>query len=217
MNKGEPPMNDTMPDTVSQNELDELKRDLQRVGDEVAQAAARPQLSDAVLALVAAMDYQDETLLYSSCASLLAAIAELARDFIARELKESESTKTGLKEGWQKYINKKAFEMAILEEIKDKIESIIDERIASMLKIRKIISMLQEQEQQVENAPALEGGIRDLRRFREEILKGWPSRKPPSAIDRAAVAKARDAIARGDKGMSKDELVWGDQRSEKAV
>jgi hypothetical protein len=87
-----------------------------------------------------------------------------------------------------------------------------------MLKARRFVNCLKEDfEQEVKNAQALEDGIRDLRRFREDLLKGWPSRKPPSALNQAAIADARTAIKRGEKGMSKDELVWGNSRSDKAA
>jgi hypothetical protein len=205
-----------MHDAVSRNEIDELKRELQRTSDTVVKDSA-PQVTDAVLALIAAVDYEDKALMDSSFASLMASLAELARDRIAKAISASEDTKAGLREGWKKFIDKKAFEITVIEEIKDKIETIIDERIEVLSKLRKWVKSLEKHEQQVENAPALEDGIRDLRRFREDILKGWPSRKPPSPIDRTAVDKAREAIARGEKGMSKEELVWGHKRSEKAV
>jgi vacuolar-type H+-ATPase subunit I/STV1 len=211
MNKGELPMQDT----VSRNEIDELKRELQnlcKVGKDRA-----PKVTDAVLALIAAVDYEDEALMDSSAASVMASLAELARDCIAKAIKVSEATKTALREAWKKHIDKKAFEITVIEEIKDEIETIIDERIERLSKLRKWVKSLEEQEEQVENAPSLEEAIRDLRRFREDILKGWPSRKPPAPLDRKAIAQAREAIARGEKGMSKDELIWGNKRSDKAV
>jgi hypothetical protein len=204
MNKGELPMHDT----ASRNDVDELKRELQRLCDTLVKTHA-PQVTDAVLALMTAADYDDEALLNSSFASVLAALADLGRDLIVKEIRTLETVKATLREAWIKYIDKKAFEIAFFEEIKDRIETIIDHRIESMSKLRKWVKILEKHEQQVENAPALEEGIRDLRRFREDLLKGWPSRKPPSPIDRMAIAKAREAIARGEKGMTKEELVWG--------
>ena len=64
---------------------------------------------------------------------------------------------------------------------------------------------------------ALEDGLRQLWKFREDLLRGWPARNPASPIDRETVSKARDAIRRGDKGMSKDQLIWGGKQSEKGV
>jgi hypothetical protein len=212
MNDEESPMSDTMPDCVSRSEIEEWKQ-LQQLGE----ATARHEISDAVRDLIAAVDYRDKVLGDSSFASLLAVLAEVTRDFIVKNLDTVECIKSGLKEGWQKYFDKKAYEIAVFEELKDKIESIFDEQIASMLKSRKLVNMLQKHGQHVENADALEDGIRDLRRFREKMLKGWPSRKPPSPIDGDAIAKAREAIARGEKGLSKDELVWGNKRSERVA
>jgi hypothetical protein len=215
MNEGEAPMNDTKPDTLKDNEFDELKGELQRLADKAA--GTRPQVSDAALALIAALEYDDETLVKSSSASLAAGLAELANDCVARALSASDGTQAGLREGWRRYIDKKAYELAVLEDIKDKIESIIDEQIAGMLKLRRFVQGVEELSQHVKKSQALEEGIRELRKFREDLLRGWPSRRPPSPIDREAVSKAREAILRGEKGMSKDQLMWRDKGSEKAV
>jgi hypothetical protein len=153
----------------------------------------------------------------ASFASLLAGLAEVANDCVVKELDASDGTRAGLREGWQKYIDKKAYELAVFEEIKDQIESIIDERIAGMLKARKFVRSLEDLGQQVEKSQALEEGIRELRKFREDLLRGWPSRKPPAPIDREAVSKAREAIRRGEKGMSKDQLIWEGKRQEKTA
>jgi hypothetical protein len=153
-------------------------------------------------------NYEDQTLVDSAHASLLSALAEVASDCVARELDVAENTKSGLREVRQKSIDKKAYDLAVFEKIRDEIESIIDERIASMLKARKFVNCLQKLEQEVKNAQALEDGIRGLRSFREDFLKRWPTAKPPSPLDQAAIAEARAAIRRGEKGMSKSELVW---------
>lgn len=208
-------MNDTKADTTRASEIEELKGELQRLADKFA--CKRQQVSDAALALIAALDYEDEALVESSSVSLLAGLAELANDCVAREISASEGTQAGLKEGWQKYIDKKAYDLAVFELIKDKIESIIDERIARMLKVRKFVQIVAKLGQHVEKSQALEEGIRDLRKFREDLLRGWPTRRPPSAIDHETISKAREAIRRGEKGMNKDQLIWGDKRSEKAV
>jgi hypothetical protein len=215
MSERESPMSDTMKNTLNRNEIDELMTALQQLVDTAA--AKCPQVSEAAIGLITAVNYDDETLVNSAHASLLAALAELASNCVAWELSATEGTKSGLRAGWQKYINKKAYELAVFDEIKDKIESIIDERIARMLNVRKFVDCLKNLEQEVKNAQALEDGIRDLRRFREELLKGWPSRKPSSPLNKAAIAEARAAMNRGEKGMSKDELAWGNRRSGKAA
>jgi hypothetical protein len=208
-------MNDTKSDAAKGSDLDALIDELQRIAGETA--SKHPRISDAALGLIAACDYEDETLLDSSWASLLAALAEVANRCVARELAASEGTQTGIREAWQKRIDKQAYELSVFEKIKDKIESVIDERIASMLKVRMFVRSLEEDGQQVGKSQALEDGIRQLRKFREELLRVWPARRPASPIDREAVSKAREAIRRGEKGMSKDQLIWGGKRSEKAV
>ena len=60
----------------------------------------------------------------------------------------------------------------------------------------------------VDNSQQLEEGIRSMLKFRESILKEWPSSgKQPTSINKEAVAEARKAIAAGYKGSSKDQLV----------
>ena len=208
-------MNDTKSDATKGSEIDALKSALQHVADEVAGTC--PQVSDAALGLIAAVNYGDKTLLDSSYASLLAALPGVANNCITRELASSEGVQAGIRDGWRRYIDKKAYELSVFEEIKDHLESIIDERIASILKVRKFVRSLEGLGQHVEKSQALEDGIRQLRKFREDLLRGWPARSPASPIDWETVSKARDAIRRGEKGMSKDQLIWGGKRSEKAV
>src|SRR5262249_9120444 len=121
--RGSPMSDITRGCTNQDHQIEELKKDLHRLGEEVAKAVSCPGISDAVLALIAAIDYEDETLVESSLASLLAALAGVADNCIAKELKAADGVKSGLKEGWQKYIDKKAYDIAVFEEIKDKIES----------------------------------------------------------------------------------------------
>ncbi len=208
-------MNDTQQDTVKGNEIEKLKADLQQCAERIA--GRFQQVSDAALALIAALEYEDETLFESSSASLVSGLAEVANTCVTKELGASKETQEGLRQGWRQHIDKKAYELSVFEEIRNTIESIIDERIASMLKLRKFVQSVKRLGQPVENSEALEEGIRELREFREDLLKGWPSRRPPAPIDREAVSKARDAIRRGEKGMSKDQLVWRDKRSERSV
>ena len=216
MSERESPMKDTKSDATKGSDLDALKRELlQSVADKVA--GMSPQVSDAALGLIAAINYGDKTLLDSSFASLLAALPGVANNCITRELAASEGVQAGIRDGWRRYIDKKAYELSDFEEIKDYLESIIDERIASMLKARKFVRSLEGLGQQVEKSQALEDGIRQLRKFREGLLRGWPERGPASPLDRETVSKTRDAIRRGEKGMSKDQLIWRGKRSEKAV
>jgi hypothetical protein len=210
-------MNDTKPDTVRGNEIEELKGVLQRLAEDLAEkfAGRSQQVSEAALGLIAALEYGDETLFESSSASLAAGLAEVANGCVARELRASEGTQTGLREAWARYIDKKAYELSVFEDIRNAIESLIDERVGSMLKLRKLVQSVEKFGQPVERSRALEEGIRELRQFREDLLRGWPSRKPPAPLDREGVSRAREALRRGEKGMSKDQLVWRDKRSEK--
>jgi hypothetical protein len=214
MSKGEPPMSHTGTDTGKANDLDELKDTLQQIADK---AAGYQQIGDAALALIAALDYRDETLVESSFVSMATGLAKLANDCVAKALDVSHNVQARLKEGWQKHIDKRAFEIAVFEDIKDNIESIIDEQIARMLSVRKLARCVEQLGQTVAKSGALEEGIRELRRFREDFFRGWPSRKRPSPINREAISKAREAIGRGEKGISKDQLIWRDKPSEKTA
>src|SRR4051794_6216032 len=97
MNEGEAPMNDTTRDTANRSEIEELKSVLQQLADTAA--TKWPQVSDAALALVTALNYNDPTLVESADASLLTALAGLANEGIVKELRATEETKSGLKEG----------------------------------------------------------------------------------------------------------------------
>ena len=178
-----------MPDARATNDIEELKRGLQRLADTVAKVGVRPQIRDAALDLISAIEYADESLTKSCLNSLAAAAAELASNMIAKELNASTGVKKGFKEAWKEYIDGKAYEIEIFDAVRDKIETIIDERIAAMSTVRKLVESLEKVDHHVENAQAITDGIRDLRAFREEMLKGWPSRKRPSPIDKAAIAK----------------------------
>jgi hypothetical protein len=210
------PMNEAKPNTAMANDLEKMIGEWQRLADALADKC--PQISDAALAFITAINYHDETLVDSSLASLRSALAEFANTCIARELKASSEMQAGVKDGWQKYVDdKKAFELAVFECVKDTIESIIDERVTAMMKARKLVRRLKDIGQHVETSRSLEDGIRQLRTFREEFFRRWPSQRPPSPINRDAIAKARESFQNGHRGLSKDQMIWRDKRSEKPV
>jgi len=209
-------MNDTTPNIPRGDKADELEgmlRMLQRLAD----ATKNQQVIDKTRAFTAAISYNDQILVESTRASLLAAYADVANGFITEALGASEGTQKSLGEWWRLYLDKKVYGFTDLEEFKDRIVSIIDERLVGMLENRKLVLILEKAGQQVEKSQTLEDGIRQLRKFREEYLRGWPSRSQPAPIDREAIAKAREAIRAGEKGLSKDQMIWMGQRSEKSV
>ena len=208
-------MNDTKPDAAKGSEIDKLIADLEHLAD--VAVGMCPQASDAARTLIAALQYNDKVLVDSALTSLFPALADVVDECIPKEINLSAVTQESLGESWQKHINGKAYEFAVFEDIKDKIESIIDERITSMMNLRKLVNDLGKLGQTVEKAQALDEGIRQLRRFREDFLKRWPSPKQPLPIDRDAISKAREAIRGGAKGMTKDQMIWRGKRSEKSV
>jgi hypothetical protein len=191
-----------MPDTVNRNQAETMKRTLESIAN--SSSGVPPQVNSAILDVVTAANYADEALLVSSFNSLLSCLADVARYLIQRTITAVEETKTAIRKGWRESVDCLACED--FDDLKNAIESIIDERISTMSQLRdKMVKKLEERDYKVENAQQLEDAIRDLRQFRQDILKEWPSpNKPPSSLNRQAIAEAREAIARGEKGLRKD-------------
>jgi hypothetical protein len=196
-----------MADTSKRSKLDVLKEQMEGLAKRVQ--PVRPGLSQAVRDLLTATSYDDETLISSSLNALFEALTGVVRDIVQSELEASDAAKKGLQEAWREYVD--GFPCENFDELRKMLESFIDERIARMTGVRdELVRLLEERDYQIENTQQLEDSIRDLRRFRENILKDWPSpSKRPAPINRQAVAEARAAIERGEKGMSRDDLVWG--------
>lgn len=195
-----------MPDTVSQNELKALERELERLSNS---SNVRPEFSRAMLDVMAALNYADEILVNSSFEAFLSSLSDVTRSLIQRELAASENTKTAIRQGWREYVDGSPLEN--FDDLKNLIESTIDARIFVMTQLRdKLVKPLEEREYVVANGQQLEDAIRDFRQFRQDILRDWPSsNKPPSPLNKRAIAEAREAVAKGEKGMRKNELIWG--------
>src|SRR5207245_590294 len=112
-------------------------------------------------------------------------------------LEASAAFQEGLREGWRDGTDQQTFEGDILEEIKDKIEAIFEERMADLLKVRKFVNCVIDHGHTVEKSAALDQGIGQLRQFREDFMKRFPSRRPPLPIDREGIARAREAFRNG--------------------
>jgi hypothetical protein len=171
-----------------------------------------PRLAEVLRDTLVAISYADNVLMASSVNALRSCLADSARDIIQGEVMKSKTAKEVIKKIWQEDVDGAACED--FDEIKNEIESLIDGRIASMTEVRdKIVKTLEEKEYHVENAHQLEDGIRELRQFRENLLKDWPpSGQVPSPLNKEAIAEARKAIANGGNGMKKSELVWGPRK-----
>ena len=157
--------------------------------------------SQAIRDFLAATSYRDETLIKASVKSLFEAMTRVVQDIVKRELEVSDATKKGLQEVWREQVDGVPCEN--LDEVRKTLESFIDEQIAKMANVRDgLVRALEERDYRVENKQQLEHSIRDLRTFRENILKDWPSSsRKPAPLNRQAIAEARAAIARGEKGM----------------
>jgi hypothetical protein len=60
------------------------------------------------------------------------------------------------------------------------------------------------------NAQQLEEGILDLEAWKAGIFVDWPAPdKKPSSLNRQAIAEAREALARGERGWRREDLIWG--------
>jgi hypothetical protein len=196
-----------MADTTKRSKLDALKEQVESLARRVQ--PVRPELSQAVRDLLTASCYDDETLINSSMNALFEALTGVVREIAQREIEVADATKKGLQEAWHEYVD--GFPCENFDEFRKVLESFINERIARMTGVRdELVRVLEERAYPIENTQQLEDSIRDLSRFKENILKDWPSSsKRPAPINRQAVAEARAAIARGEKGMRRDDLVWG--------
>jgi hypothetical protein len=199
-----------MPDTAKRDQLEALKQTLESIA--ASSRDGTSALSRAILDLVIAADYADKALLESSLNSVLSCVADLARDLIQSMIATTEQTKAAIRQYWREKVDCVANED--FDELKNGIESIIDMRISSMSNARdELVKKFEEKGYKVENAGQLEDSIRNLRQFRQDILKEWPlPSKSPSPLNRQAIAEARAAIARGEKGLRKDELIWGQSK-----
>jgi hypothetical protein len=211
-NRGEDERGQAMTDTTNPSRLDALREQMERLAKNAQ--PVHPELSQAVRDLLTASNYADDTLINSSLNSVFEALTGVVRDIIEREVKVYVETKKGLQELWREYIDSAPREN--FDELRKMIESFIDERIARMTGLRdELVKVLEERDYQVENAQQLEDTIRDLRRFRENILKDWPaSGGRPAPINRQAIAEARKAIGRGEKGMRREDLVHPKKKAE---
>jgi hypothetical protein len=204
-----------MAEIADRNKLEELKEKFESLAKSTARVS--PRLSHAARDLLTAISYEDETLIDSSLNSLMEALRMLVREIVQKELDAAKGTKIGIQKGWQECVDGAVHEN--FDPLKKVIESVIDARIASMTGVRdELVKMLEEKDYPVENAQQLENCIRELRRFKENISKDWPTPgKPPSPLNQQAIAEARAAFTRGDRTMRKDELVWESDPAKKAV
>jgi len=196
-----------MPNTLDPAGLNALKMEFSAIIGSSARVSA--QLSDAINDVLTALGYEDQPLLEASFTSLHSSLSEVARDIIQKAVKASEAIKETIKKGWREHVDGVACED--FDELKNLLESLIDERIANMTRIQaNVVAPLAKNGVQVENAQQLEESIRDLRKFRADIIKDWPvPNKRPSPVNRKSISDARVAIRRGDYGMRKEELTHG--------
>jgi hypothetical protein len=202
-----------MPDTTDRSKLEALKENLEGIANASSQVG--PAVSHAIRDFVAAISYEDKTLMKSSWNSLLEAFCDFVRDIIQKEIAASHATKTALQEGWRHFVDGVACED--FDELTKEIGSFIDKRIASMTRVRdEAVRVLERSDRAVENASQLEDCIRDLEKVKENILKDWPlTSKPLPPVNRQMIAEARAAIARGETGMRREDLIWGSDPSKK--
>ena len=202
-----------MPDITNRSKLDALKNALGRLAKSAS--IARPELLRPIKDLVAALNYEDNVLIQSSSISLLEGLRNFVQDIIRRALEVSELAKSGLRKAWRETVD--GVPCDDLEELRRAVEEHIDERLAALTALRDgPVKMLEVRGVPVENAQQLEDGIQDLRELKENIFKDWPpSDKQPSPLNRQAIDEARAAIRRGEKGMRREDMIWGVDPSKK--
>jgi hypothetical protein len=89
------------------------------------------------------------------------------------------------------------------------LEAAFDDLLKIRLDMRDgVVNVLQRLDYEVANAAQLDKEIADLRELKVTVLKDWPweDRELP-AVDRAMVARSREAIARGETGIRVEDLI----------
>jgi hypothetical protein len=193
-----------MPDTTNRTTLRALKKAFERIASGV-----RPELAQPIFDVLAAVEYDDETLVAATQNSLLKALQEAARDIIQKELQATQEMKRCLRDAWRENVN--GVPREDFNDLRKLMESFIDKRLSRLQDVRdKLVKLLEDRDYLVEGSQPLEECILALQTWKEAIFKDWPSTdNTPAPLNRQAVAEAREAIGRGAKGMRKEDLVWG--------
>jgi hypothetical protein len=175
-----------------------------------------PEVSQAIHDFSTAIKYLDKTLIDSSLNAVFESMARLAHHVINREIEASVTLTKALQETWGRCVDGVPWED--FDELRKVIESYIDERIARMITARDNLAKLDETHYPIVNMPQLDETIRDLQRFKANVFSDWPtSNRQPSPINRQLIEDAKAAIARGEKGMRREDLIWCSDRPRKAT
>ena len=91
------------------------------------------------------------------------------------------------------------------------LESFVQRRIAILEKLKSgFVKRLEDQGVHVEDTQKLADAIEELRQWRDDFFADWPAElEPLPALDRDLVDQVRAAFGRGEKGLSRDQMVWG--------
>jgi hypothetical protein len=202
-----------MPDTTNRDKLDSLKEKLEGIANSRLQVF--PEVSQTIRSLVVAINYSDEPLMESALNSVMGAFRPVAEHIIKQEVAKSETTKESLRKSWRECVDGVVCEN--FDELRKVIESCIDKRLASMRRVRdELANVLEKFHVSVENASQLVDSIRDLQEWKENIQNDWPSSsRRPAPVDQQAVAEVREAFARGERGMRKEDFLRSRDPSEK--
>jgi hypothetical protein len=200
-----------MPDIIGRSKEEALKEKLAAIANSSSRFS--PELSQAIQDLLAAISYSDNTLIDASINGLFEALRNVAKDLIEKEVAASEAAKNGLREAWRDFVDGTVCEN--LDDASKVIESFVDERLEKMMQLRdNIVRVLEKHEYLVENAFRLEEGMRDWQKMKEDILGNWPlTSKALLPANRQMIAEARAAIARGETGLRREDLIWGNSTS----
>lgn len=197
-----------MPETTNQSAgvlPKKLREELENIANSVT--GIRPEFTQAIRDFLTAISYEDKTLVASTRNALLDALRGAVQDSLPAELERSKLIMEAVRSFVRKKVAGFLFEDDV-EEPKKAIEVVINERIVSLTGLRdEVVAKLEQMGYPIDNAQDLQDGIRDLRRFLENLFKEWPRvGEPPAPLDKKAIEEARSQIV--EKGLRKEDMKY---------
>jgi hypothetical protein len=185
--------------------------------DEEMEARLRevsPRVSQAIRKLLYALDCDDQVLKDSARAEALDYLVEDAQNAIRNNV---EGARWVIGVVNQHLGQIEGVPQSDFDELGKKIESMLDSFIKVLTALTETINDLAENGRTVENGSDLVEALQDLKKLKTNTLQDWPMPgRRPSPIDRPAMADARAALARGEQGMRREEMVWGNDPFKKS-
>ncbi|SRR6266851_4343562 len=190
-------MEDTISSKTDKNlELEKLERQGKTIKD--------PALLEVFRDFVEAVRCDDEILLQSTTNSAFQTFRLMAHDLVRICEEHSADTQRELED-----VSSKGEGVVLDDESMKWHLCHIDHQIEMMTKVRDdVIALIEKFGYAVENRQGLERAINELQQFKENLLKNLPDlERPPAPLNRQNFEEVKNAIARGDKLMTRKDLV----------